>query len=94
MCAGMPTTKMLMGGKLMKHQNCVFGPILRQYDKNDIEDLYGDIKSLLDLKSNKVLAELPAACAGKRVLDVALDEKEDGPFLIMDCKEHARLGNV
>ena len=91
-CAGMPTTKMLMGGMLMKHQNCVFGPILMQYDKNDIEDLYGDIKSLLDLKSNKVLAELPAACAGKRVLDAALDKKEDGPFFKIDCKEHAQLG--
>lgn len=91
-CAGMPTTKTLMDGMLMKHQNCVFGPILRQYEGSDIEDLYGDIKSLLDLKSNKVLAKLPIACAGNPVLDVIQDEEKDGSFFKMNCKEHARLG--
>ena len=91
-CAGMPTTKTLMTGMLTKHQNCVFGPILRQYAGSDIEDLYGDIKSLLDLKSNKVLAELPIACAGSPVLDVVQDVEEDGPFFERDCKEHAKLG--
>ena len=91
-CAGMPTTKTLMDGMLAKHQNCVFGPILRQYEGSDIEDLYGDIRSLLDLKSNKVLAELPIACAGNPVLDVVQDKEKDEPFFKIDCKEHARLG--
>ena len=91
-CAGMPTTKTLMDGMLAKHQNCVFGPILRQYEESDIEDLYGDIKSLLDLKSNKVLAELPIACAGNPVLDVAKDKEESTSFSQMDCKDHAQLG--
>ena len=91
-CAGMPTTKTLMNSMLAKHQNCVFGPILTRYEGNDIEDLYGDIKSLLGLKSNKVLAELPAACAGKRVLDVALGSEENEPAMQIDCKEHELLG--
>ena len=91
-CAGMPTTKMLMDGMLAKHQNCVFGPVLTQYGKNDIEDLYGDIRSLLALKSNKVLAGLPAACAGKRVLDMVLRVERDASFSQTDCKEHAQLG--
>ena len=73
-CAGLPTNKTLMNSMLTKHQNCVFGPILTKYEGNDIEDLYGDIKSLLGLPYNKVLTELPAACAGKQVLDIdALD---------------------
>ena len=91
-CAGMPTTKMLMDGMLAKHQNCVFGPMLRQYEKDDIEDLYGDIKALLDLKSNKVLTELPIACAGNPVLNVVQNEEEDMPLSQLDCKEHAQLG--
>ena len=91
-CAGMPTTKTLMNGMLAKHQNCVFGPILTQYEKNDIEDLYGDIKSILGLKPNKVLAGLPAACAGERVLGVALDSAENEPVIQVDCQEHALLG--
>ena len=91
-CAGMPTTKTLMEGMLAKHQNCVFGPILRQYETDDIEKLYGDIKALLDLKSNKVLAGLPIACAGNPVLNVVQNEEEDIPFSQLDCKEHAQLG--
>ncbi len=91
-CAGLPTTKTLMNGMFVKHQNCVFGPILTKYEGDDIEDLYGDIKSLLGLKSNKVLAELPAACAGERVLKVALDSEENESNMQRDCKEHALLG--
>ena len=91
-CAGLPTTRTLMNGMLAKHQNCVFGPILTKYEGNDIEDLYGDIKSLLGLKSNKVLAELPVACAGERVLKDALDLEENEADMQRDCKEHALLG--
>ena len=91
-CAGLPTTKTLMNSMLTKHQNCIFGPILTQYEGNDIEDLYGDIKSLLGLPYNKVLAELPAACAGEQVLNVALNLEKNEANMQRDCKEHALLG--
>ena len=91
-CAGLPTTKTLMDGMLEKHKNCVFGPILTKYEGNDIEDLYGNINSLLELTSNKVLAGLPAACAGEQVLDIGPDWEENEPIMQTDCEEHAFLG--
>ena len=84
--------KTLMNSMLTKHQNCVFGPILTQYEGYDVEDLYGDIKSLLGLPSNKVLAELPVACAGEQVLKDALDSEENEFDMETDCEEHALLG--
>ena len=92
MCAGMPTTKTLMEGMIAKHKDCVFGPILRQYEKDDIEKLYGDVRELLGLKDNKVLGGIPIACAGKPVLNITRNENDDTPFFLLDCKEHAQLG--
>ena len=91
-CAGMPTTKTLMAGMIVKHRDCVFGPILRRYENDDIEKLYGDVRTLLDLKDNKVLADLPIACAGKPVLNITQNEEDDTPFFQLECKEHAQLG--
>ena len=90
-CAGLPTTKTLMNSMLAKHQNCVFGPILTKYEGNDIEDLYGDIKSLIGLPYNKVLTELPAACAGEQVLDIDPDWDKSESAMQIDCEEHALL---
>ena len=93
-CAGMPTTKTLMDGMRVKHQECVFGPILRRYANEDIEKLYGDVRTLLGLKDNKVLADLPIACAGKPVLKIVQNDEDGRPFFQLECKEHAQLGQA
>ena len=92
MCAGMPTTKTLMTGMIVKHQSCVFGPMLKGYAKADIEKLYGDVRTLLGLKDNKVLDNLPIVCVGRPILNITQNEKNDLPFYQLDCKEHAQLG--
>ena len=91
-CAGMLTTKTLMDGMRAKHQHCVFGPILKNYSRDDIEKLYGDIRALLDLKDNKVLGDLPIACAGRPILNITQNEEDGAPWFQLDCKEHAQLG--
>ena len=68
-CAGMPTTKELMKTMLEKHRDCIFGPLLDQYQDNDIENLYEDIEYFVKSEPNKIFERLPIICIKSRIAD-------------------------
>ena len=90
-----PATKQLMESFLVKHQSCAIGPMVRNYQNKNIEDLYADVNQLLDLHRNMVLPHIPIICATNEIIESIEDFEgdEDNYLIPQQCDEHPLLAS-
>ena len=84
---GLPATEPLMKSFINKHLTCDIDPMLKNYEKENIEDLYSDVNELLESK-NIILQHIPMMCANKTV-----KENDDIYSSQLQCSEHRSLQN-
>ena len=74
---------------LVKHRPCAIGPMVRNYQNKNIEDLCADVNQLLDLHRNTTLPHIPITCATNEIIESIedFDGDEDNYSILQQCDE-------